>query len=324
METHFPDITKTDQDTALSLYFDKFTKSHLLSALRSIIVTASQATKHISSRSNSVLPYRLLRSLMDKPEIGDVIVSDILPDLITCLKIQVESLGGVPVDRVVSLKQNVTGSRPSGAKEGPSSSDAGRGSSGGGGGKKSGRKSYRLEILQSANLFFNCLSPELLWQWMEAVLCRTITLSAGDVVNDSKTITQQRHTGEHGMEEEGRENTGSEHVPDVAAESLPSSPVYPTSPLLMPWQQSSRSGGGASGGGVQLSCGSACKLIRFLLQILPLVMSCVLCLVNIQNVYVKDCDGFSFSQLICMSSMLNKPVAVHVHVMLSVKVLRSM
>ena len=296
METHFPDITKTDQDTALSLYFDKFTKSYLLSALRSIIVTASQATKHISSRSNSVLPYRLLRSLMDKPEIGDAIVSDILPDLITCLKIQVESLGGVPADRVVSLKQNVTGSRPAGAKEGPSSSsEAGRGGSSGG--KKSGRKSYRLEILQSANLFFNCLSPELLWQWMEAVLCRTITMSAGDVVNDSKTITQQRHTGEHGMEEERREDTGSEHVPDVAAESLPSSPVYPTSPLWMPWQQSSRSGGGASSGGVQLSCGSACKLIRFLLQILPLVMSSVFCFVNIY-MYAEDCDGFSFSQLI--------------------------
>lgn len=271
METHFPEITKTDQDTALSLYFDKFTKSYLLSALRSIIVTASQATKHISSRSDSVLPYRLLRSLMDKPEIGDAIVSDILPDLITCLKIQVEGLGGIPADRVVSVKQNVTGSRPSGAKEGPNSSEAGRGS---GGGKKSGRKSYRLEILQSANLFFNCLSPELLWQWMEALLCRTITLGAGDLVNDSQAITQQRLSGEQGMEEEGREDTGGEHVPDVAAESLPSSPVYPTSPLLMPWQQSSRTGGGASGGGVQLSCGSACKLIRFLLQILPLVMSC--------------------------------------------------
>ena len=141
----------------------------------------------------------------------------------------------------------------------------------GGGGKKSGRKSYKLEILQSANLFFNCLAPELLWQWMEALLCRTIALGAGDVVNDSQTITQQRTSGEQGLEEEGREDTGGERVPDVAAESLPSSPVYPTSPLLMPWQQSSRSGGGASGGGVQLSCGSACKLIRFLLQILPLV-----------------------------------------------------
>ena len=263
METRFPEVARADQGAAHSLYFDKFAKSYLLSALRLIISTASQATRHASTRSDSVLPYRLLRSVMDKPEIGDVIVSDILPDLSSCLKIQVESLGGIPLDRAISTKQNARGSKFT-AKESAS-------------GKKSGKKSHKLELLQSANLFFNCLAPEQLWQWMEALLCRIIAAGVSGAINDSHTLMQSpARVRENEREGEGREDTlgsgsgSNEQLREVTVDSLPSSPVYPSSPEL-PGQHSGRRGSGEGGGGVQLSCSSACRLICFLLQILPLV-----------------------------------------------------
>ena len=250
METHFPDVAKgADQDAAQALYFDRFSKSYLLSALRSIITSASLATKHTVSGSEAVLPYRLLRSLMDKPEVGDIIIGDILPDLCSCLKIQVESLGGVPTERSSLTKQSVHGLKSS-AKEG------------GGGSKKSGRKSQKMEVLQSANLFFNTLSPEQLWQWMESLLSRTIPGNA----------TVQSPTGERGSEREGegkREISSCHSIEGTSdgalLESLPSSPGFLNGPEV--------SGGGdrRGGGGVQLSCASACRLIHLLLQVLPLV-----------------------------------------------------
>ena len=276
METHFPEVARADQEASHALYFDKFAKPYLLSALRSIISSASQATRHVATRSNSVLPYRLLRLLMDKPEIGDVIVSDILPDLSACLKLQVENLGGVSVDRATSTKQSVPGTWASAKESGTSS----------GSGKKSGKKSHKVEILQSANLFFSSLSPEQLWQWMESLLSRTITAGASDTTSDSHNVvppSPKRDRGS-GTEREGKEDTSecdaasieSVRTRHVVLDSLPSSPVYPSSPDSLGQHSGSR--GAGSGVGVQLSCGSACKLISFLLQTLPLVtfsMTCV-------------------------------------------------
>lgn len=245
LETHFPEVAKgaADPELAHSLYFDKFAKTHLLSALRSIIASASQATRHSAAVSDSVLPYRLLRSLMDKPEIGDAIVIDVLPDLGTCLKLQVESLGGLSSEKL-SIKTN-TQSKKSSVKDG-------------GSGKKGGKKSQKLEVLQSANLFFNCLAPEQLWQWMESLLSQVITTGA---VGEGAQLRE---------EGEGREGGSRESVYDVG-ESLLGSPISPTSPMNMFIASGSSGWGKKEEKGVQLSCSSACKLIIFLLQVLPLV-----------------------------------------------------
>ena len=251
METHFPEVTKgaVDQETAHTLYFDKFAKIHLLSALRSIIASASQATRHSAAISESVLPYRLLRSLMDKPEIGDSIVVDILPDLCTCLKIQVESLGGFSNEKT-SVRAKTHGSKSS-VKEGTS--------------KKTGKKSHKVEVLQSANLFFNCLAPEQLWQWLESLLSKTIMTGA---VGEGRA---EGDKGSEGKEGDGKRRGSRESVCDDVGES-PNSPVSPRSPMrLVMGAVSSACGGKTADRGVQLSCSAACKLIVFLLQVLPLV-----------------------------------------------------
>ena len=251
LETHFPEVAKgtADQETAHTLYFDKFTRSHLLSSLRSLISAASQRP----SPSDSVLPYRLLRSLMDKPEIGDSIVTDILPDISSCLKCQVESLGGVPTEKP-SLRSNTNTSRLSGKE------------SGSGSGRKSLKKSHKLEVLQSANLFFNSLAPEQLWQWMEGLLGRAVITGA---------VGERR--------EEGREGGGShESVREETSDSLPNSPISPTSSVSLSAGSSSGGGKEERGGGVDLSCSSACKLIHFLLQVLPLVRKTTLFTLHIR------------------------------------------
>ena len=269
METHFPDVARvtSDPDSFQALYFDKFTKSYLLSALHNIIHNASQATKHVATHSDSILPYRLMRSLMDKPEIGDVIVTDILPDLTSCLKIQVECLGGgVAMERSSAVKPSSQTTRPSSMKDG------------GSGGKKSGKKSHKLEILQSANLFFNALAPEQLWQWMESLLSRTIAATVTGERMATHEITQGLSRDQKDDKETGlrrREGELNNYVPSVVSsekfggESLPSSPVYPSSPICL--GMGVGAGPREGGGGVQLSCSSACRLIHFLLHILPLV-----------------------------------------------------
>ena len=249
-----------DQETAQTLYFDKFARTHLLSALRSIIASASQATRHSAAVSDSVLPYRLLRSLMDKPEIGDSIVVDVLPDLSTCLKIQVDSLGGFSTEK--SSTKTSTHSSKSSLKDGTS--------------KKTGKKSHKLEVLQSANLFFNCLAPEQLWQWMESLLTRAIM--TGTVGEGGQLRTE----GDRGSEgKEGEKRGGGPHESlygDVGeGESLLHSPISPTSPLrLIVGAGSSVGGWKTEERGVQLSCSATCKLIIFLLQVLPLVYTSTL------------------------------------------------
>ena len=243
---------------------------------------------------------------MDKPEIGDAILTEVLPNLCTCLKIQVENLGGVPVERSVTSKQNA-----------PSSKTSARDTTGSSGGvKKSGKRSQKLEVLQSANLFFSCLSPEQLWQWIESLLSRAITASAGDVVRNESQTAFQRGVGMGGVESEkggvGSERGGVERggvgtstyyhgVPSdgvIDAGSLPSSPVCPSSPDTV-------SGGGRRGGegGLQLSCSSSCKLIRFLLQVLPLVNTMLL----------MELHDIVYSMLV-QEALILQSTHAHVHV----------
>ena len=313
METHFPDVARTDQEqsvTTHSLYFERFARSYLISALRSIISTASQATKHSSTRLESVLPYRLLRTLMDKPEIGDAIVADILPDVSTCLKIQVETLGGIPIDPVTSTKPNAHRSGSS-VKE----------SGGSGGGKKSGKKSHKVEILQSANLFFNFLTPEQLWQWMESLLGRAIDGGGGSEAKSPRRERRSaREDGEDGgaRERGGRGEVGESFVPEYGSHELLTDSLSPSSPVLASsesvWLQSGGRGSGG-GGGVQLSCASACRLVCFLLQVLPLVrvlyMYIEKCPANSSQSYHVTLFRSSLCTCTCMSNVFttgNSPV----------------
>ena len=139
-------------------YFQSYAKAYIVSALKQIVSRASMASKH-ASKAESILPYRLLRILMDRQEVGSHVVKEILFDLVSCLKQQVENLGGLDTKESSVLKNCAHNPEKDDLPRKPASK----------------RGTLKADILQSANLFFNCLSSELLWEWMGSLL----TLSFG-------------------------------------------------------------------------------------------------------------------------------------------------
>ena len=243
METHFPEVAKLDNHSVSShcLYFEKFAKSYLLLSLRKIISHASRSTNEINA-SATILPYRLLRLLLDKPEISEGIVSAILPDVSSCFRTQIESLGGVPSELLTLKSMQQYHHHHTSGKES----------------KKISRKSLKIEILQSANLFFSSLVPELLWQWMESAIAESM------VPNEHKNSLPLPPTSQRGSdsEEEMESFASSQAVTDVIS-------GFPTHNEE---SQSHVTGARDSVAGQQLmSCASSCQLVLFLLQTLSLV-----------------------------------------------------
>lgn len=224
-------------------YFETFTKLHLLSALRRIITGASAAAK-IPSKLGCLLPYRLLRALMEKPEISDSVVKEVLLQVIGCLKEQLESLGGVgsaqPKDSAgLRQRQTLKDEVP----------------------KKLGKKSsLKAETLQAANLFFNSLDPEFLWQWMDSLL----TQSFLQVHNLEGTRTLSGRTGKtvesldgRPSEENAEQPQGNSEVPDAE---------YPSSDRHRNKSRSQQFNSTSSP-----LCADVVGLLNFLLQSFPLV-----------------------------------------------------
>lgn len=234
LATHLPRSSVSSSEECS--YFESYTKVHLLSALRQILSRASVAAKH-SSKAESVLPYRLLRILMDKQEVGEHIVKEILLDAVSCLKQQVEVLGGLGTKESNRHSQN------------PDRDDLPR--------KPAGKKSsLKAEILQSANLFFNCLSSELLWDWMGDLLSLSFGLKATSTDGEAKPSGNVKGSKESFL-------TEGKDCPVVVSQQKPVT-LNSTEQLV--------SRGDVYKGSIP-PCSTVLELVTFLLQLLPLVGS---------------------------------------------------
>ena len=142
-------------------YFELYTREHLLAAVRRLISQGALAARY-GSKGAAVLPYRLLRALLERPEIGTEVVRGVLLELVLCFKGQVDGPAGGgeldpesalgPVAGASVLRQN------------------------GGVTKQYGRKgSLRAEIVQSAHLFFSSLGTMVLWEWLCVLVHRTLS-----------------------------------------------------------------------------------------------------------------------------------------------------
>lgn len=162
------DGSQNASDTCSTAYFEKYSKSHLSSALRRVLSHASEAARQGSSKVECVLPYRLLRALLDRPEIVASVLGRVMLDLVTCLRDQIGALGGVSPAANPGKDSLFTSSSSS------SFSSKTKGSSllrDGNASKKPGKKgSLKAEILQSANLMLGSLSPDFVWEWMGSML----------------------------------------------------------------------------------------------------------------------------------------------------------
>ena len=146
-------------------YFELYTREHLLAAVRRLISQGALAARY-GSKGAAVLPYRLLRALQERQEIGVEVVRGVLLELMLCFKGQVDGLGGLPAGGGESDPESASG--PVGGASGFQQNSGVQ--------KQFGKKgSLRTEIVQSAHLFFSSLGTTILWEWLCGVVQRTLS-----------------------------------------------------------------------------------------------------------------------------------------------------
>ena len=170
-------------------YFERYARLHLNFALRGILTHAVEAAQQGSVKAECVLPYRLLRALLDKSEISSGVMDDVMLDLVMCLQAQIEALGGI--------SSTPQGKDVGGALSKSKSSSLVRDNASAA--KKLGKKgSLKADIVQSANLLFGSLSQEFVWGWMAGMLKQYLR---GDASPD-RSRRKRGGGGEVGRDEE--------------------------------------------------------------------------------------------------------------------------
>lgn len=155
-------------------YFEAFSKNYLVNALKMIITQASLSAKHGMYKAECILPYRLLRALVDKPELAPVL-DEVMFDLVCCLKQQISNLGGLGVGQTRGAKpMKLRGTTVEEASKKPSKKGA-----------------LKAEILQSSNLFFSSLDSEVLFRWTTDLLRGTFNQLASRISENSITKSEQ-------------------------------------------------------------------------------------------------------------------------------------
>ena len=158
-------------------YFEKYSKKCLVLSLHSVTAQARGAVRLGLSKTECVLPYRMLRALQEQPKMGDSVLASMMLELASCLKDQIDWLGGVTMAAAAAIAV-FQGSKENNNNMAAIAGATGlKGKEGGGSSRKSGGKrgSLKADIIQSANLLFNSLSRDsAVWEWMEAVLAKSM------------------------------------------------------------------------------------------------------------------------------------------------------
>ena len=149
-------------------YFEAFSKAYLVNALKLIISQASLSAKHGMYKAECILPYRLLRALVDKPELGLPLLDEVMFDLVCYLKQQISDLGGLGSGQTKGAKLMNMKLRGATAEEASSK-------------KPSKKGALKAEILQSSSLFFSSLDSEVLFRWTTDLLGSTFSLQSGKI-----------------------------------------------------------------------------------------------------------------------------------------------
>ena len=81
--------------TNTSPYFSTFVRPYLLEALRLILQHGAES-KSANDKTGYIVPYRILKALTERAELAEMF-PEILPDIVSCFKMQLEYLGGVAI-----------------------------------------------------------------------------------------------------------------------------------------------------------------------------------------------------------------------------------
>ena len=120
-------------------YFNAYSRDNLISAIRSVLLDFEGVDPLHPERNANLKPFRILISMLDKPDIGPAIIEDVLVDVFRCLYRECEESRTAP-------------SRAGAKKESGFS-------------QRNDEKSI-TELLKTANLLFGTFEPYYLWDFI--------------------------------------------------------------------------------------------------------------------------------------------------------------
>lgn len=175
-------------------YFEKYSEAYLSLSLSGVMVHSREAARLNSSKVDCILPYRMLRALQERPEIGESIVLCVMLDLVKCLKAQIDQLGGVVASQNRDLSSSKSRSGLLNFKDGSS--------------KKSGKRgSLKGDIIQSASLLFSSLNQDCVWGWMETMLMRGVADVAAAADEREESLRHEQGRGDEDLVAASEEDT---------------------------------------------------------------------------------------------------------------------
>ena len=277
-----------------------------------------------TAKARSTLPYRILRTLHDKPEIGSGVLNDVLVDTVTCLVRQTGSLEGV-------AREGGDGGGSSAVKE-PGSARLHLALGPKERGPRVKRGQLKAELFFSANSLLSSLGSDALGHWLGEMIVRAFDdyrdcrhddddgkQSERDSRRETREETESRREGERAVEvggerggewgegvkeeEEGEVERHDRLTETLSVDSLldaqhPAAPLTP-SPEPAEGEGEEEEEEEEEGGGHQLhgpSLTSSLDLVNFLLSSLQLVSGyvCVCASVCVHMhvcvyVYLENC-----------------------------------
>lgn len=148
-----------DQDGPTESFFSLYSRPLVIEAVRTVFHTQAKFEKHDTNgakktrRLELLKPFRILISLLDKPEIGGLILEDVLLDVFRALHSQCKV-----------LKENGAAFEESGRKDSLESAHLDSGYT------DTAKTKLIDELIKTANLLFNAFEPYFMWEYIAKVL----------------------------------------------------------------------------------------------------------------------------------------------------------
>lgn len=166
-------VTNTHADTQKDTSNKDYFATHVQEAFTGSVVSLLTEAVDCEDRTSSLVPYRILRTLLDRHEFGNCISSQ-LCNITACLKEQIDILG--------TARSSKKGTR----------FDYRDGRSNGEGKKSSKKLQLKNELVHSGVQLLLAIKEEQLWKWMEEELIEGVHRAVEDdhKLNDTLSLVQ--------------------------------------------------------------------------------------------------------------------------------------
>ena len=159
-----------EDESMVSTYFEAYSKKYVVAALISlfqaidnepVIIGKIDNSQSTSKKSDKLKPFRILISLLDKPEIGSAVLEDVLMEVLRALHHECNTTNG---------KTNI---------------------------EKEQKKQLKEELIKTANLLFNAFEPYFIWEYLEKALKNSFIINMSNL----QTSADKMDKCQSGMDE---------------------------------------------------------------------------------------------------------------------------